>query len=281
MNWFRDFLPVNEAGNISFNDFIERAAGGEHNVWMPILISCCILAIWFICKFIRRLHANYLDDPSCLLDGGMMIGNAVLVVVTNLLIIAYIATYGISSMWFVLPDEDGHWTRAIICGIIYLYALANLLVGLLKTMDDFGAECGGRISCKWGLITLVIGIVALAACTIINPDYLTYVSIALVVCQIIQLGIIFSKSMGNGILTALAACGVYTVCALGLIALAAPFIMLAIVLLIVFFFSSFLVKSSMEDDRKREVIEHPNGQIFDKNTGQEYVRNPDNTISPK
>lgn len=281
MSWFEEFLPIDASGNFDFSEYMDRGSSGEHIVGMPIIILVCILAIWFICKFVRRLHSNYWYDSDNLLEGGVMIGNATLLVVTNILIILYVFSVGPAALWFVYPDEDGNWTRAMICGVAYVYCIINLLVGFLKTMDDFSGEIDGRINCKWGLTTLAIGIIALIICAISKPEYVNYVVIILIVCQFIQLGIILNKSMSKGIITALAACGVYMICSIGLLVFAAPFILLLIVLAIVLLCSSFIIKSSMEEDKKRDVLVYNDGRIVDKYNGTEYNENSDGTISPK
>ena len=159
MNSLENLLPIDISGNFNFNDYLNRGANGDHVLWVPIAIFLCILAIWVICKFVRKLHKNYWYDSDNLLQGGMMIGNAVLVVVTNLLIMVYVLSTGPAALWFMYPGEDGNWTRTVIFGIVYLYCIINLLVGFLKTMDDFCGEIDGRINCKWGLGTLAIGLI--------------------------------------------------------------------------------------------------------------------------
>lgn len=281
MKWYYDYLPVDNSGNIDFSAYLERGASGDHILWLPILILVCIIAIWFICKFVRNLHKDYWYDSDSLLEGNLMIVNATLLVVTNLLIIIYVLSSGASALWFMYADEKGDWTRTVICGIVYLYALVNLLVGFLKTMDDFSGEIDGRINCKWGLTTLALGIVAIVICGISSPENVGYVIGALILCQVIQIAIIFYKALSKGFFTALAACVVYTVCALGLILFAAPFIFLMIVLVVVLLMTSFAIKTSMEEDKKRDVLVYDDGRIIDKYNGTEYKENSDGTISPK
>ena len=205
MNSLENLLPIDISGNFNFNDYLNRGANGDHVLWVPIAIFLCILAIWVICKFVRKLHKNYWYDSDNLLQGGMMIGNAVLVVVTNLLIMVYVLSTGPAALWFMYPGEDGNWTRTVIFGIVYLYCIINLLVGFLKTMDDFCGEIDGRINCKWGLGTLAIGLILLVICAMSHPNYISSVLIVLAICQLIQIVIIIYKSMGKGVITTLAA----------------------------------------------------------------------------
>lgn len=277
MKWYYKYLPVNESGNFDISAYFERTAHNEHNIWMPILILICILAMWAICKFVRQLKAHGWHNDNRLLKGNMLIGNAILVVITNLLIIGYVLSSGTSALWFILPDEEGNWIRSIICGIVYLYVLINLLVGFLKTMDDF---CDG-INLKKGIIALGIGIIALVVCAVSYPDILIYAVIVLMLPQLIQLGVIFNKSIDKGLTYALAACGIYIVGALGLITVAAPFVLLVIVLTIVAFIFAFLLKYSMEEDKKRDVIIYDDGRIVDKYDGTVYEKDANGNISPK
>ena len=281
MKWYYDYLPVDNSGNIDFSAYLERGASGDHILWLPILILVCIIAIWFICKFVRNLHKNDWYDSDSLLEGNMMIVNAALVVVTNLLIIFYVLSSGASALWFMYADENGDWTRTVICGIVYLYALVNLLVGFLKTMDDFSGEIDGRINCKWGLTTLALGIVALVICGISSPENVIYIIWALIFCQVIQIAIIFYKALNKGFLTALAACCTYIICSIGLLVFAAPFILLLVILAILLFISIFGIKKMQEDINKRDVLVYDDGRIVDKYNRTEYKQNSDGTISKK
>lgn len=281
MEWLTKYLPIDETGNLDFSAYVERTAQGEHSVWIPILIVTGVLGLWFICKFIRRLHANDWHNQNCLLEGYMMTGNSILLVVTNLLIIAYVLTSGPSAVWFLLPGDDANWLRVVICGVIYLYALVNLLVALLKTMDDYCETEEGNINLKWGIITLVVGIAANTICALSAPQYLVFVFIAMLACQLIQMGFIYQKAVSKGVSVALAACGIYFVGTIGLIMMAIPFILLVIILTIVALTFVFILKSSMEDDKKRDVIVYNDGRIVDKYNGTEYERNADGTIKPK
>ena len=281
MEWLKKYLPIDETGNLDFSAYVERTAQGEHSVWIPILIVAGVLGLWFICKFIRCLHANDWHNQNCLLEGNMMTGNSILLVVTNLLIIAYVLTSGPSAVWFLLPGDDANWLRVVICGVIYLYALVNLLVALLKTMDDYCETEEGNINLKWGIITLVVGIAANTICALSAPQYLVFAFIAMLACQLIQMGFIYQKAVSKGVSVALAACGIYFVGTIGLIMMAIPFILLVIILTIVALTFVFILKSSMEDDKKRDVIVYNDGRIVDKYNGTEYERNADGTIKPK
>lgn len=281
MEWFKKYLPIDEAGNIDFGAYLERTAQGEHSVWIPILIVACVLGLWFICKFVRRLHTDGWHDSDCLLEGNIMKGNSILLVVTNLLIIAYVFTNGPSAVWFFLPGDDNNWLRIVICVVIYLYALVNLLVALLKTMDDYCETEEGSINLKWGIITLAVGIASITVCALSAPQYLAFAIIAMLVCQLIQMGFIYKKAANKGVTVALAACGIYFVGTLGLIMMAIPFILLVIILTIVALTFAFILKSSMEEDKKRDVIVYDDGRIVDKYNGTEYERNADGTIKPK
>ena len=210
-----------------------------------------------------------------------MTGNSVLLVVTNLLIVAYVFTNGPSSVWFFLPGDEGNWLRVILCGIIYLYALVNLLVALLKAMDDYCETEEGSVNLKWGVITLAVGIAVNTICALSAPQYLALAFIAMLVCQLIQMGFIYQKAVNKGTSVALAACGIYFVGTLGLIMMAIPFILLVIILTIVALTFAFILKSSMEEDKKRDVIVYDDGRIVDKYNGTEYERNADGTIKPK
>lgn len=281
MEWLKKYLPIDETGNLDFGAYLERTAQGEHTVWLPILIVAGVLGLWFICKFVRRLHTNDWHDSNCLLEGNMMAGNSVLLVVTNLLIVAYVLTNGPSAVWFFLPGDDGNWLRVVLCGAIYLYALVNLLVALLKTIDDYCETEEGSVNLKWGIITLAVGIAAVTICALAAPQYLVFTVVAMLACQLIQIGFIYQKAVNKGVSVALAACGIYFVGTLGLIMMAIPFILLVIILTIVALTFAFILKSSMEEDKKRDVIVYDDGRIVDKYNGTEYERNADGTIKPK
>ena len=281
MEWYYKFLPVNESGNFDFNAYIERTSNAEHNVWMPILIVVCILAIWFICKFVRKLHGSAWYSSDSLLRDDIRMGNTMLIAVTSILVIIYVMVYGSSALWFMFPGKEGNWVQVIVCGIIYIYALINFLVGYLKTLDDFCQTPEGRVNLKCGLLTLAIGLLAMMACAVSAPDYLLFVVLALVVCQLIQLWMIFSWAANESIASALIACGIYLLGGIAVIAFAIPFFLLMIVLAVMLFSFVFILKSSLEEDKKRTVIRYDNGRIVDKDNGTEYIENPDGTLSPR
>ena len=128
---------------------------------------------------------------------------------------------------------------------------------------------------------MAIGVIALIGCALAVPQYLVYVVLAFILCQMVQLWMIYSKAISGGWSSVLMACGTYILGSIALITFAAPFFILMIVLAIMLLMFTFILKSSMEEDKKRDVIIYDDGRIVDKYNGTEYEKNSDGTLSPK
>ncbi|MCH5311797.1 MAG: hypothetical protein J1E57_07580 [Prevotella sp.] len=247
---FYEFMPIDETGRVNVSAYVSRMEMGNDIVWLPVVIGIGIFIMWFICKFVRRLHGSYWYSDNNLLRGYPRLMNTILVIATNLFIIFYVVSEGPAALWFLLPDVYDSWTPTVIGGIVYIYALISLLVGFLKTMDDYGAEDDERIDCFLGLFTLAIGLIAVFICMVAKQEYMKSVLIVLGVFQIVQLALIFKKALPGGVLNALVACVTYIVCSIGLILYAAPFVFLLLGLAAALFVLSFALKLWLSTDSR-------------------------------
>lgn len=159
---------------------------------MLIVILCLSVLLYII----RARNRN--TPPTKVLH----IANVALYIVVMALELAYM--YQISStsshievIWFCIPDYVG-WLWTIIDFILFLAVIRNQIYCLIGIMKDVEYRTGGNTKKAWGLYTLVIGIVALMASLVFYKDAFGYVLAILIVCQLIQVVLIFTGIVPRG-----------------------------------------------------------------------------------
>ena len=207
--------------------------------WMTYVVLGCIAIMWFLCKFVRKVSAYAIFDSGSSLTGWLMVCNCCLTILTSLFIIHYTIVLGGNAMWFIIPSivhgPLGGWLYTILNFVFFVYALVNLLVNFIKTMDDFSHSFNHYINIRFGLIGWGIGIVGFIICYYIgNNDWTQWFLIAIICWQLIQVILIWVHGWnGNNLLGLFAASIVYIIGALGIIVLAIPAILMLFVLFVV------------------------------------------------
>lgn len=222
-------------GNSLFKIFSER---GERNKTMSYIIFGCVLVMWFVCKFVRKLMIDDLFSHSAVLHGGEMLLNVILLLATSGLIIYYALNSGEYALWFIRPSlVNGPWNGwlySIINFIIFAYVIINMLANFIKTMDDIGYEANYTVfDTRLGLLTWGIGIIGFIICGWCIEQWTNYLLLGLLVCQIIQVCIILYQGIQRGaFLMSLVAAFVYVAGSLGIVVMCVPLTMVLIMLFI-------------------------------------------------
>lgn len=207
--------------------------GDESYKWMAYLVGGFILAVWIFCKFIRRLDAY--DDfwGTSNLEGIGAIVSGTLQMACSLLIIYYVWKTGQHALWFIMPSQVGGWGFAVMNFIFFLYALMNLMVGFLKTMDDIQFAFNSDIHMKWGAFSWIIGLAAIVFCYFFREEYIKTSFLILLAAQAIQLIIIaFNVWESGGIIGTLIAMVVYLIGSTAIVVFVCPLLVIACVILI-------------------------------------------------
>lgn len=207
--------------------------------WMTYVVLGCIAIMWFLCKFVREVSAYAIFDSGSSLTGWLMVFNCCLTIFTSLYIIHYTIVLGGNALWFIIPSivhgPLGGWFYAILNFVFFVYALVNLLVNFIKTMDDFSHSFNCYINIRFGLIGWGVGIVGFIICYYIGNDEWTQWFLVAIMCwQLIQVILLWVHGWnGNNLLGLLAASIVYIIGSLGIIVLAIPAILMLFVLFVV------------------------------------------------
>lgn len=241
--------------------------------WMVFVILGCIAIMWFLCKFVREVSAYAIFDSGSSLTDGLMTLNCCLTIFTSVFIFYYTYVMGGNALWFLFPSivngPLGGWLYAFLNFVFFVYALINLLVNFIKTMDDFSHSFNRYIDIRFGLIGWGIGIVGFIIFYYIGNDEWTQWFIVAVLCwQLIQVVLIWLRGWnGDNMLGLFAASAVYVVGALGIIVIAIPAVMMLFVLVIVGGVLTAFVNSNDSPSRTRpgsvpyghQVLVHHNG----------------------
>lgn len=207
--------------------------GDANYKWLVYPIIGLILLIWFFCKFIRglKISDNYFWDNNNL-KGNLAIISASIQILCSITIFIYVWKAGQYALWFIMPSSVG-WGYAILNFIIFIYALVNLLVGFLKTMDDIEVAYESNINMKWGAITWGIGIVAILVTYLFNVEYFNITFQILIASQIIPI-IVISINLWNkaGLLGVLIASFTYIICSTAIVVLICPLLVILLFLVI-------------------------------------------------
>lgn len=222
-------------GNALFKVFSER---GERNNTMAYIILGCVLVMWFLCKFVRKLEVDDLFTHRSILRGGVMLFNIILLFVTTGLIVYYVWNSGEYALWFIRPSMAhgpwNGWLYSIINFIIFAYVIINMLSNFIKTMDDIGYEANYTVyDIRFGLLTWGIGVIGFIVCGWWAEQWINYLLLGLLVCQIIQLCIIlYQGSQRGAFFMSLVAVIAYVVGSLGIVVMCVPLTMVLIMLFI-------------------------------------------------
>ena len=221
-----------------FWENIEMEKYATHNVpWLIFIIFGLSIVLWYI-----RTRVRYDDDT---LSGAGYVINLILFIITCVLEGVYLVMMGDETVWFCMPDEVG-WIGAAIGFIGLGWLVYNQFLCFFDVMTDIRYHAGD-FDMRLGLCTWPVAIIAglIASFAEWNDAYSWIISI-LILCQVVQIGIIIAgvAPYGSGAYSALAIF-VYLIGVLTTLIFLLQFIALLIVVLIVGFFIMAFAKGSL------------------------------------
>ena len=221
-----------------FWENIDMEKYATHNVpWLIFIIFGLSIVLWYI-----RTRVRYDDDT---LSGAGYVINLVLFIITCVLEGVYLVMMGDETVWFCMPDEVG-WIGAAIGFIGLGWLVYNQFFCFFDVMTDIRYHAGD-FDMKLGIYTWPVAIIAglIASFAEWNDAYVWIISI-LILCQVVQIGIIIAgvAPYGGGAYSALAIF-VYLIGVLTTLIFLLQFIALLIVVLIVGFFIMAFAKGSL------------------------------------
>lgn len=221
-----------------FWENIDMEKYATHNVpWLIFIIFGLSIVLWYI-----RTRIRYDDDT---LSGVGYVINLVLFIITCVLEGVYLVMMGDETVWFCMPDEVG-WIGAAIGFIGLGWLVYNQFFCFFDVMTDIRYHAGD-FDMRLGIYTWPVAIIAglIASFAEWNDAYVWIISI-LILCQVVQIGIIIAgvAPYGGGAYSALAIF-VYLIGVLTTLIFLLQFIALLIVVLIVGFFIMAFAKGSL------------------------------------
>lgn len=214
---------------------------GDGYRWMVYVICGLVFAMWFECKFFRRIKRDFWHAVG---DGNTTYAwiNGILLFLTSAAILFYVYQMGSNALWFFMPSMVSAWWWIVIGFIIFVYVLINLLVFFLKTMDDLGEAGGTRLPLGFGLIAWLIAIVLLVICSFTKNDP-TFVWVIIGLSQFVQVFIIFYQLIRKRkFLLSIAAVVLYLVGSVSIVVLASCLVYILILLVLAALVLAFSLK---------------------------------------
>lgn len=210
--------------------------------WMAYVIAGLSIILFFI----RKMRG---EDP--LNDSGnLYVINWILFLVVAILELVYVAIMGSDSIWFCIPDKVG-WLWTIIDFFIFGFIVYNQFMCFFNTLEDTAYNSYGSFDRRWGIYSWVGGIVGAIITGIFFPVAVPFVLIAFVICQIIQIVLIFRGVMPKGGLGYAFLCTVvYLLGSISTVLILAHFVVLLVIVLIGYFVLSLISASNKGSSRR-------------------------------
>ncbi|MDD2962256.1 MAG: SH3 domain-containing protein [Muribaculaceae bacterium] len=188
-----------------------------------------LIIVFSIILFMLRMHRK--DDP---LEGGAYIANMIIFILLSAIEIIYVISMKNDSTWFCSPNKVG-WIWTIINFFIFGYAVFNQIMCFFETLDEIAYNSYGSFDKTLGIFSWA-GAAALGLLsTFLFPVALPFIGGAFVICQIIQIVLIFRGIVPDGgWLRAILCVFVYIIGSISTVLILIHFIALLIVALIVF-----------------------------------------------
>lgn len=197
-----------------------------------------ILALSLILFFIRIRRE---DDP---LEGAMYFTNWLIFLAVSTLELIYLVLINRNPVWFCVPDTVG-WIWTIINFLIFGFIVYNQLMCFFNTLLDVEYNSYSSFEKRWGIYSWIGGPIAGIVTGIVFPPLAGLVVIAFIVCQIIQVVLIFrgivpKGGWGNAFLYL----AIYLLGALSTILILVHFVVLLIIVLIGYLILSMIGQGS-------------------------------------
>lgn len=233
-------VPESNESGFDFSSWNFSCGGAE---WMAYVIAVLSVVLYFI----RRSRGE--DEP---LDDGESLYkvNWILFLTVTVLELVYLSIMGSDAIWFCIPDEVG-WLWTIIDFLIFGFIVYNQFMCFFNTLEDVAYNSCGSFDRRWGFYSWAAAIVGSIISGIFFQVALPFIGVAFVVCQIIQVVLIFRGVMPNGGLGYAFLCtAVYLLGSISTVLILAHFVVLLIVVLVGYLILSILGASSKSSSRR-------------------------------
>lgn len=211
--------------------------------WMVYVIAVFSLVLYFIRR--SRGEDNPLDD-----GGNLYRVNWILFLLVTLLELFYLAVMGSDAIWFCIPDEVG-WLWTIIDFLIFGFIVYNQFMCFFNTLEDVAYNSCGSFDRRWGFYSWAAAIVGGIISGIFFEAALPFILVAFVICQIIQVVLIFKGVTPNGGLGYAFLCtAVYLLGSVSTVLILAHFVVLLVIVLVGFLVLSILGAGSNGSSRR-------------------------------
>lgn len=230
-------VPVQSSGSSGFDfdfDFSSWLPQRGDAEWMVF----AILAISVVLFFIRRSRGEEL------LEGALYTVNWILFLAVTVLELVYLALMGGDAIWFCIPDKVG-WLWTVIDFILFGILVYNQFMCFFGTLDDVQYNSNGYFDRRWGVYSWTWGIIAAIVSAIFFPVALPFIGVAFLMCQLVQVVLIFKGIvLGGGWGRAFLCLAIYLLGSVASILILAHFVVLLIIVLIGYFILYLFGKAS-------------------------------------
>lgn len=214
--------------------------GAGNAEWMVYLIVAFSVALLLI----RKSRG---DTP---LEDSLYTINWLLFLATALLELVYLQQMGGNAIWFCIPDTVG-WLWTIINFLLFGFVVYNQFMCFFNTLEDTEYNSYGSFDKRWGIYSWVGGIIAGIVTGIFFPVAVAFVAIAFIVCQIVQIVLIFKGVVPKGgWKNAFLCVAVYLLGSLSTVLILAHFVVLLIIVLVAYFILYIIGQSSKRSSRE-------------------------------
>ena len=217
-------------------DFSSWSIGTGNMEWMAFVIAGISIVLFFI----RKARGNTpLDDNKILYKI-----NWILFLAVTILELIYVCNMGSDSIWFCIPDKVG-WLWTIIDFFIFGFIVYNQFMCFFNTLDDTAYNSYGSFDRRWGFYSWPAAIVGGIIAGIFYEAAIPFILAAFIICQIIQIVLIFrgvvpKGGLGYGFLCT----AVYLLGSVSTVLILAHFMILLIIVLVGYLVLSILAAGS-------------------------------------
>jgi hypothetical protein len=192
-------------------------------------LAYVIAILSLLLYIIRRLRE---DEP--IKGSALYVSNLILFLLAVIIEIVYIVEMQDSTLWFCDPYDVG-WLWAIIDFLIFGGIVYNQVLSLLNTIQDIVYHSGGDyFDIRWGAYSIVGGVIGGVVTGICWPEGGIIVGGAFLVCQIVQIVLMFRGIVPDGgWLNAILCLLVYVLGVIATVGILIYFLLLLILVLIV------------------------------------------------
>ena len=223
-------------------DFSSWSIGRGNAEWMVFVIVTISLGLFFI----RKARGNNpLND-----NGSLYMINWILFLTVAILELIYVTIMGSNSMWFCFPDKVG-WLWAIIDFFIFGFIVYNQFMCFFNTLDDTSYNSYGSFDRRLGVYSWAATIVGGIIAGIFFQAAIPFIFVAFIVCQIIQVVLIFKGVVPKGGLGYGFLCtAVYLLGSISTVLILAHFTVLLIIVLVGYLILSIFASCNKSSSRR-------------------------------